>query len=347
MSEQSLSTPGRYDQVTRVMCAAAGGGDGVGDEAGIDPGAHPHLDLDLDTGDRDDVVPGARVREGLPPSYRMRHEPHYVEALVAHPTAARPVPAVAVMDAGSSEPPPPPLPPDAPSGAAPPAAGAPPARSASLASAAASLAEAFAAIETALRDVPTQGRPLRDRVSIELARAEATRGRWLADATAVLQSDPMPALDEVDLVGTLRAVIAALGPESRLSGGAAAIPVPAGTCKVFGDERLLTTAVGASLAAMRAVIEDRGDARKVSVVISPKRESATRTVQISQWAVRVPAAAYEHFFDADWRDHPAGPSGALLLAAARRIALAHGGGLELVPINGGGCCLMLSLPAAG
>jgi len=36
----------------------------------------------------------------------------------------------------------------------------------------------------------------------------------------------------------------------------------------------------------------------------------------------------------------------MLLAAARRIAVAHGGGLELVPINGGGCCLMLSVPAA-
>lgn len=341
MSEQSLPTPGRPDDPARVRRAVTGG-EGPGDDLGVDLDA----ELDLDTGDRNDVAPqGVRLREGLPSSYRMRHEPHYVEALVAHSAPARTVPAAAVMEAASPEPPPPPS--DVPAGAAPPASGAPPVLSASLAAAAASLAEAFAAIETALRDVPTQGRPLRDRVSIELARAEATRGRWLADATAVLQSDPMPALDEVDLVGTLRAVIAALGPESRLSGGAAAIPVPAGTCKVFGDERLLTTAVGASLAAMRAVIEDRGDARKLSVVISPRREGAMRTVQISQWAVRLPVVAHERFFDVDWRDHPAGVSGALLLAAARRIAVAHGGGLELVPINGGGCCLMLSVPAAG
>ena len=45
-----------------------------------------------------------------------------------------------------------------------------------------------------------RGRPLRDRVAIDLARAEAGRARWVADAAAVLQVDPLPSLDEVDLV---------------------------------------------------------------------------------------------------------------------------------------------------
>ena len=100
-----------------------------------------------------------------------------------------------------------------------------------LSDAALALAEAFDAIQAALRDVPTRGRPLRDRVAIELARAEATRGRWLADAAVVMQSDPLPALDEVDLARVLRAVVEANGPESRLSGGGAAMPVPAGACR--------------------------------------------------------------------------------------------------------------------
>lgn len=213
-------------------------------------------------------------------------------------------------------------------------------------SAAAALAEAFDAIQAALRDLPTSGRPLRDRAAIELARAEATRGRWLAEAAVVMQREPIPALDEVDLVAVLRTVVEALGPESRLSGGAAALPLPESACKVFGDERLLTTAVGASLAAMRAVIDDRGDARKLSVMVVPRREGTTRTLAITQWALRLPVVAYERFFDCEWRDHPAGPTGAMLLAAARRIAVAHGGSLELGPMNGGGCCLMLSLPAA-
>ncbi len=298
----------------------------VENDAGVDgAGSDDH-------GDRRDM-PTAResVREGLPPSYRMRHEPHYVDALVARSVPVEPAAAA--------------VPAPAPPAVAPTAADSAAVMRA-LTDAASALAEAFDAIQVALRDVPTRGRPLRDRVAIELARAEATRGRWLADAAVVMQSDPMPALDEVDLARVLRAVVEANGPESRLSGGEAATPLPAGACPVFGDERLLTTAVGASLAAMRAVIEDRGDPRKMAIALAPRQTAAARTLEIAQSAVRVPASAYPRFFDAAWRQHPAGATGALLLAAARRIAVAHGGALEIAAIDGGGCCLRLSVPAA-
>ncbi len=284
-------------------------------------------------------VPAARVREGLPSSYRMRHEPHYVDALVlrtlpvAGSTAAVEPPRV------TAEPPEPPMPAPAPD----PVDTVP---LAPLAVAATALADAFDAIRSALRDLPTRGRPLRDRVAIELALAEATRGRWLAEAAVVMQADPMPALDEVDLTRVLRLVIEALGPESRLSGGAAVLTVPDGVCPVFGDERLLTTAVGAAVTAMRAVIEDRGDARRMSVALAPRRTTATRTIEIAQTAVRVPPSALARFFDASWSQHPAGAQGALMVAAAQRIAVAHGGSLDIGPLDGGGCCLMLSVPAA-
>ncbi|MBL8138380.1 MAG: sensor histidine kinase [Acidobacteria bacterium] len=282
--------------------------------------------------------PPSRAREGLPPSYRMRAEPHYVEAVLdralaaSEPVAAAPVtPAVAAA---------PPLP------VAPDTAAGTQATPASLTVAATALADAFDAIQAALRDVPLRGRPLRDRVAIELARAEATRGRWLADAAVVLQVEPLPALDEVDLLRLLGQVFEALGPENRLSGGAAAMPVPPGSCPVFGDERLLTTALGAMFAGVRALIEDRGDARKVSVALGPRREAATRTIEVCQTAVRLPASVYPRFFDADWMEHPAGASGAMLLAAARKIARAHGGGLEVTALESGGSRLVLSLPAA-
>lgn len=302
---------------------------------GHDSDSDDDVDPDLRT------APPARVREGLPPSYRMRAEPHYVEAVLdrvlapSEPAAAPPAPAVPVVVATAPAPP-----------ATPEPAAVPQATPASLTVAATALADAFDAIQSALRDVPLRGRPLRDRVAIELARAEATRGRWLADAAVVLQVEPLPALDEVDLLRLLGQVFEALGPENRLSGGAAAMPVPAGSCPVFGDERLLTTALGAMLAGVRALIEDRGDARKVSVALGPRREAATRTIEVCQTAVRLPASAYPRFFDADWADHPAGASGAMLLAAARKIARAHGGGLDVTPLESGGSRLVLSVPAA-
>jgi signal transduction histidine kinase len=299
-------------------------------EADLD--ADADADPDADGPSRADAAP--RAREGLPPSYRMRAEPHYVEALVDRSLAAF-EPAVAAANASGDGREAPDLP------AVPVTAS-----SAAIAAAATALADAFDTIQAALRDLPVRGRPLRDRVALELARAEATRGRWLADAAVVLQTDPLPALDELDLVQLLGAVFEAFGPENRLSGGADAWPLPPGTCLVFGDERLLTTALGALLSAVRALIEDRGDARKVTVSLGPRREAAMRTLEVAQRAVRLPAAAYARFFDADWPEHPAGPSGALLLAAARRIAVAHGGTLDVAAVDGGGCRLTFGLPAA-
>ena len=299
-------------------------------------------DPDADDLDRDDDEPVASlpverapVREGLPPSYRMRHEPHYVEALVAPPVPSPPAAAVVAA------------PPVAPAAPAPVAAAPTPEPRPPDVGPIAALAASIASIQASLADLSLRGRPLRDRVAIDLARAEAARARWTADAAAVLQSDPLPALDEVDLVAVCRAVAAAFAPEYRLAGGAPAMTMPTTAAPVFGDERLLTTAIGAVLAAVRALVEDRGDAGRITVALAPRVDTTSRTVEITQSAVRVPVALHTRFFDQTWSAHPAGGTGALLLAAARRIAEAHGGGLELAAIEGGGCRFSLSVPAAG
>lgn len=332
MSESPAYVPpfARPVRETPPMKAATVGRDELDDDFDDEASSEPDLDAEPDADGAVTRDASPRVREGLPASYRMRAEPHYVEALVGRALAAsEPAPTTAPAPpavAESGEP------------AVVPAA--------AMAAAASSLADAFDAIQAALRDVPLRGRPLRDRVAIELARAEATRGRWLADAAVAVQTEPLPALDEVDLVALLADVYDAFGPENRLSGGAAALPVPAGPCLVFGDGRLLTTALGGLLAAVRALIEDRGDARKVRVTLGPRREAATRTLEIAQTAVRLPASVFPRFFDPTWADHPAGPSGALQLAAARTIARAHGGSLDVAAIDTGGCTFVLSLPAA-
>lgn len=297
------------------------------------------LDDDADDLDRDDEEPAASapaaertpVREGLPPTYRMRHEPHYVEALVAPQAAVVPAPAPSAPAVVTPVPAPADL-------AVPEGDG--------LTGVIATLATSLEAIQASLRDVPLRGRPLRDRVAIDLARAEAARARWIADAAAVLRTDPLPSLDEVDLVAVCGGVAEAFAPEYRLAGGAPATTLPSAPAQVFGDERLLTTAVGAVLSAVRALVEDRGDASRITVRLAPRVDTTTRTVEIAQTAVRIPASAHARFFDAGWTAHPAGAAGAVLLAAARRIAEAHGGALELSAVDGGGCRFSLSVPAA-
>ena len=283
---------------------------------------------DIDDGeDPDDAPEATPVREGLPPSYRMRHEPHYVETLVAPSVvAAAPAPPLAPSPAL-----------DAPVRTPFQATGA----------VAQSLVDALTAIHGSLSDVSMSGRSLRDRVAIDVARAEAARALWLADAALALHSDPLPALDEVDMAQVLRSVGDTFSLERRLTGEGPRVTPPSDPCRVFGDERLLTAAIGGLLGAMRALVDGRGDQGKVSVSVGERLDVATRTVVVTQAAVRVQASVFERFFDAEWLEHPAGRTGALLLAAAQRIATAHGGSLDVGAIDGGGFRLSFSVPAVG
>jgi hypothetical protein len=253
----------------------------------------------------------------------MRAEPHYVETL-ARPGAekARP-PATAPAD--------PPV---------------TPASDRPLGAATAALAGALGAINQTLRDLPVQGRPLRERLLLELARADAVRAGWLADALAVLQHEPMPALDQVNLTGILDQVAAALGPEQRVTGDSPRFTFAERPVMVFGDERLITVAVGGMLQALGLCVGRLAPLGRIEVRMSPPREAATRGIELVQTALRVPETALSRFFDADWAEHPAGAAGAALLAAARRIAALQGGRLEVRPLDAGGCRLTLALPAA-
>ena len=56
----------------------------------------------------------------------------------------------------------------------------------------AGLTASLEAIAASLDDLSRHGRPLRERVALDLARAEVTRARWVTDAAAVLRADPLP-----------------------------------------------------------------------------------------------------------------------------------------------------------
>jgi len=115
---------------------------------------------------------------------------------------------------------------------------------------------------------------------------------------------------------------------------------------VFGDERLLTVALGAAVTALRGISDARGARGPVAVRIAPRQETATRVVEVAQGALRLSGEASRRFFDRGWSAHPAGAAGAMLLAAAQRIADAHGGSLTVEASATGGCRLLLQIPAA-
>lgn len=271
-------------------------------------------------------TPARPVREGLPTTYRMRAEPHYVEAL------ARPRPEKAALPA--------------------PAAAEPrgearvkPGLDRVFGTASDSVARALGSIQASLADLNGEGRSLRERTLLELARAEAVRAAWLADALAVLQREPLPGLDQVNLGAVVSRVAELLGPEQRITGQGLAVGRAERPITVFGDERLLIVAVGGMVQGLAACVGGPGLAR-VALRVSPLRDGATRAVEVSQSAVRMPAVMLARLFEAEWPEHPAGATGAVFLAAARRIAALQGGSLEARPVETGGCRLVLTLPAA-
>jgi hypothetical protein len=263
------------------------------------------------------------VREGLPAHYRMRAEPHYVEAL-ARPRAEAPVtPGPATGEARVKVP-----------------------GERAIGAASDTLSKALESINASLAEVRGHGRPLRERLLLELARAEAVRAGWLADAIAVLQREPLPGLDQVDLSAVVARVTDALGPEQRVTGQAPSIEGPESPMTVFADERLLTVAVGGIVQALTACLDGR-DQAAVHVRVTSLRDGVARAVEVSQGAVRMSAQVIGRLFETDWDEHPGGATGAVLLAAARRIATLQGGMLEAKALDAGGCRLVLALPAAG
>ena len=151
------------------------------------------------------------------------------------------------------------------------------------------LARALGSIQASLAEVNGQGRPLRERVLIELARAEAVRAAWLAEAVDVLQREPLPALDQVNLAAVVAAVAEALAPEHRLTGHGPGITRSEVPVKVFGDERLLTVAVGGMLQGMCALVDGRGVPLAVAVDGSYRVALRSRFDQGRCAAARSPA----------------------------------------------------------
>ena len=67
--------------------------------------------------------------------------------------------------------------------------------------------------------------------------------------------------------------------------------------------------------------------------------------EMRQDAYRLSADQFSRLTDLEWSDRPGGIPAGIGLAAAARIAQAHGGGLEARRTEAGGCVLSLTIRA--
>ncbi len=205
--------------------------------------------------------------------------------------------------------------------------------------------DSLATIESCLNLFLDRERPLRERVSASLIRAEAHRARWLAEAYSLLSGTPTVVKRPLSPVSLVERALADLEMEGRLSDVKVALSIDEPTRTLVADERLMWVALTGAAGAMLTLLEGRSGA---TLRVRVSTQSATRQLafQLAQDVAAAPPARLYALDEAslpDWSADQRAPAG---LAVARRIARLHGGRLDVAPgPRGCGCTVTLMLPA--
>jgi len=207
------------------------------------------------------------------------------------------------------------------------------------------LGQSFGAIGSCLHLLAERDTVLRDRVALDLVRTEVHRAARLVQGLRLLAQDPALSETGVSLVSAFDQVAEGFLPERRLSGVSLTIEPADGAHRVHADPEWLAAGLAGAFGGMLALVQTARSA-SLSVKVSSSASGSSVVLQIEQSGVTVPAWAIGRFFDAEWTDRPGGFQAAVELAAARRVAELHHGGLELVAGDRSGCKLVLVLPAA-
>ncbi len=273
-------------------------------------------------------------REGLPSTFRMRHDAHYVEELTAlsarHVSRVHDPDSAPVEGRGHMS-----RPVDAQKPAVPVLL---PCFSAAVAAELAESLEAASACLT-LNTGQTRG-TFTGRVAKELLGIELQRASRAARAAAVVSSPPALAPRDLLLSALVHDVVAATDSARRMAGARIDVAIADRDSWMRADGDLLTLALAGTLDAMLGVVTAPAMMR---IAVKGTAASPSLTVELSVSPVAPPAAP-ARFFDARDAAHPWGPWAALLLAAAAQVAQAHGGYADVKSLAPGECTIVLALP---
>jgi hypothetical protein len=259
---------------------------------------------------------GKPEREGLPPGYRMRADPHYVELLS---TSSRGEKSRGDTARGRDE-------------------------NATLKLARdrrvfEQLAGDIAAIESASAMLGSETSPLARRVSLDLIKAQAARASWVLRAQALLSghaSELAPNSRSIsDVLSQVRDRLAA---ECRLVGVGLQVTVESRAVVSIDDAVLSLGVSGAILALVGLTSGAENPVIRVDAIVEVDgEEDDLQSIEVSQDGVPLSASMKQRFFDADWVDRPGGWLAAMGAATAQAAAERLGGGVNLATGNRRGC----------
>lgn len=189
----------------------------------------------------------------------------------------------------------------------------------------ASLAAARTSVELTL----PRADGLRSRAAGDLVRAELLNARLSLTAMRLLSAAPIVRRTRESARQLLESVLGEMAPIVRLSNAAVTLDVPA-DCPDFSIMRPLVTF--ALEACLSTAVNLAGDTPKPALTCSVAANAQTGEVSYTvrlegSW---VPAETAQRLTDMEWPGHPAGPTGAMMVAAAECVARLHGGTLNVV-----------------
>jgi hypothetical protein len=204
--------------------------------------------------------------------------------------------------------------------------------------------DSLATVESCLNLFLEGERPLRERVAVNLVRAEAHRARWLAEAYSLLGSEPAVTRKGISPSSLIGRTLQGLEAQGRLSNVKLALTIDEPTRTLFADERLMSVALTGAAGAMLGLLQGAAEA-VLRVRVSTHPATRLLAIQFSQDLVGAPDAPRPEPGGHALPDWPGGHGASLGLAVARRVMELHGGQLEIGPGPRGGCILTLMLPA--
>jgi hypothetical protein len=252
-------------------------------------------------------------RQGLPPAYRMRHDAHFVDELDSRRRA-----------------------PDPPS----PALAFP--TSIPVTFALRDMTQDLEGVASCFNLVAAKARPLRERMGLALARVGVHRSMRAFQAMRVLLEDSAPELRQASLNGIIENTLKSLDEELRLTESRVSVNLHDTPIRLKADPRMLSLAVQTCVGTLVSLVE--ASTEDGLVHITTRVVDGLATCELRQDAYRLAADQFARLTDLEWSDRPGGIPAGIGLAAAARIAQAHGGTLEARRTEAGGCSLKLVLP---
>ena len=210
------------------------------------------------------------VREGLPRSFRMRADKHYVEMLDGPPQ--RP----AATEASSSA--------HAAGTRAPEASD--PAVDVAAAQAGRDLAQSLAALRACTNLLSDRGPALASSVAANLIRAEAWRATCLLQASRFLRGEITAAPKPASAQAVVDQVLKSIEPERRLRGVSIEERIAIGESRIVVDEELIVGALSGLLLATIALQDDQSE---LVVTLRAEAQGGEVVFSVTQGQVRAPA----------------------------------------------------------